>query len=128
MGHLVVKLADLLHAGHEAGELLELGPLVVRGPDRYGHVHGLGLGTHGGHLLSRQYLSHTHRVPGHAGYFSDRLRARSATSRPYLASNAGRSERIGGIRSKLRSGGGHEVAHSRELPCPHGSSTSTSSP
>jgi pimeloyl-ACP methyl ester carboxylesterase len=37
-----------------------------------------------------------------------------------FASNAGGSERIRGIRSKFRSGGGLEVAHSSELPCPHG--------
>ena len=47
---------------------------------------------------------------------------------PYLASKAGRSERIRGIRSKLRSGGGQVVAHSRELPKPHGSSTVTMRP
>jgi hypothetical protein len=41
---------------------------------------------------------------------------------PWCASNAGRSERMRGMRSKLRSGGGLLVAHSRELPWPHGSS------
>src|SRR6185312_6726749 len=51
-----------------------------------------------------------------------------AASSGNLASKAGRSERIRGIRSKLRSGGGDEVAHSSELPWPHGSSTVTSWP
>src|SRR5690606_12057754 len=46
----------------------------------------------------------------------------------YLTSNAGRSERMRGRRSKLRSGGGQLVAHSSELPYPHGSSTSTTRP
>src|ERR1039458_5732200 len=41
---------------------------------------------------------------------------------------AGRSDRIRGIRVKLCRGGGHEVAHSSELPQPHGSSTVTCSP
>jgi hypothetical protein len=57
-----------------------------------------------------------------------RSRPRSATSGPYLASKAGRSERMRGIRSKLRSGGGQVVAHSSELPKPHGSSTFTIAP
>ena len=51
-----------------------------------------------------------------------------AASSGNFASKAGRSERIRGIRSKLRSGGGLEVAHSSELPWPHGSSTVTSWP
>ena len=45
-----------------------------------------------------------------------------------LASNAGRSERMRGMRWKLRSGGGQLVAHSSELPYPHGSSTVTLTP
>ena len=34
----------------------------------------------------------------------------------WCRSNAGRSERMRGIDSKLCRGGGHEVAHSREQP------------
>src|SRR3954447_21764007 len=45
-----------------------------------------------------------------------------------FASNAGRSDRIRGILSKLRNGGGQLVAHSSEAPWPHGSSTSTMRP
>src|SRR3954462_13175907 len=44
------------------------------------------------------------------------------------SSNAGRSERIRGISRKLCRGGGEEVAHSSELPCPQGSSRSASRP
>src|SRR5439155_6004405 len=43
----VVELADLLDAGHEAGEVLELRPLVVRGPNRYGNVDRFGRAGHG---------------------------------------------------------------------------------
>src|SRR4029453_15184322 len=46
-----VELADLAHAGHEARELLELGPLVVRGAYRHVYVNELGHGTHGVSLL-----------------------------------------------------------------------------
>src|SRR5690606_40019536 len=42
-----VELADLLHALHEAGELLELRPLVVRGADGDVDVDRLGDGAHG---------------------------------------------------------------------------------
>src|SRR5687768_13952500 len=41
MQPLVVELLHRLDAAHEPGELLELGPLVVRGADR--NVHGDGL-------------------------------------------------------------------------------------
>ena len=37
---LVVELLDGLDALHEPGELLELGPLVVRDPDRNVHIDG----------------------------------------------------------------------------------------
>ena len=47
---------------------------------------------------------------------------------PLWEQGAGRSERMLGIRSKLRRGGGQLVAHSSELPCPHGSSTVTIGP
>src|SRR5699024_9623589 len=43
----------------------------------------------------------------------------------WLRSKAGRSERIRGNAVKLCGGGGQEVAHSSEQPCPHGSSTPT---
>src|SRR3954447_9140653 len=43
-------------------------------------------------------------------------------------SKAGRGERIFGISRKLCRGGGDEVAHSRELPCPQGSSRSAGRP
>src|SRR5690606_6945647 len=42
-----VELADLLHALHEAGELLELRPLVVGGADGDVDVDRLGDGAHG---------------------------------------------------------------------------------
>ena len=44
----------------------------------------------------------------------------------WCRSNAGDSERIRGIDTKLWRGGGQLVAHSRERPQPHGSSTPTS--
>ncbi len=43
----------------------------------------------------------------------------------WCRSNAGDSDRIRGMRTKLCRGGGHEVAHSIDRPQPHGSSTST---
>jgi len=43
----------------------------------------------------------------------------------WCRSNAGRSDRILGIEVKLCRGGGHEVAHSRDEPYPHGSSLVT---
>ncbi|MCY1462944.1 hypothetical protein D9M71_807730 [compost metagenome] len=45
----------------------------------------------------------------------------------WCRSSAGRSERIRGSEVKLWRGGGQDVAHSREAPKPHGSSTSTRS-
>src|SRR5699024_5669711 len=50
--------------------------------------------------------------------------ARANTS-GWCRSKAGRSERTRSRVTKLCRGGGQEVAHSRELPCPHGSSTVT---
>src|SRR5215470_12805597 len=46
----------------------------------------------------------------------------------WFRSNAGRSLRMRGIDVKLCRGGGQEVAHSRELLQPHGSSAVTFSP
>src|SRR2546430_12395978 len=47
---------------------------------------------------------------------------------PNFASNAGRSERMRGMRSKLRSGGGQLVGHSRGVPYPPRASTGTLTP
>src|SRR5690348_12104642 len=57
----------------------------------------------------------------------------SCSGRPDLIcgwcrSNAGRSDLIRGIDVKLCRGGGQDVAHSRELAYPHGSSAVTGSP
>ena len=57
----------------------------------------------------------------------DSARMRSAMW-GWCSSKAGRSERIGGSSVKLCRGGGQLVAHSSELPWPHGSSTVTGSP
>ena len=51
---------------------------------------------------------------------------RGPISSGWCRSNAGRSERIRGMRTKLCRGGGHDVAHSSDAPQPHGSSTPTS--
>src|SRR5699024_1036302 len=48
-----------------------------------------------------------------------------ANTSGWCRSKAGRSERTRGRVTKLCRGGGQEVAHSRELPKPHGSSTVT---
>ena len=54
-----------------------------------------------------------------------RFCAARSTSPGWFLSNAGRSERIGGMEVKLCRGGGQEVAYSSEAPQPHGSSTVT---
>src|SRR5699024_7198576 len=48
-----------------------------------------------------------------------------ANTSGWCRSKAGRSERTRGRVTKLCRGGGQEVANSRELPCPQGSSTVT---
>ncbi len=69
----VVDLGDLVHAAHELGELLELGPLVVGGPQGDTHLDGLlDLCRHSGiplvaGLLCRSCLRcRTHRARRHA--------------------------------------------------------------
>src|SRR6478736_7086464 len=59
------------------------------------------------------------------GWASVRIRS---TMYGWCSSNAGRSDRIRGSEVKLCRGGGELVAHSSELPYPHGSSAVVTSP
>ena len=63
------------------------------------------------------------RPPSRAASFSS---SSIAATSGWCRSNAGDSERIRGMVTKLWRGGGQLVAHSSERPQPHGSSTSTS--
>lgn len=75
--------------------------------------------------VSTTFLSPYTFRPIDVAYASVRMRSDMAG---WCSSKAGRSERMRGSSVKLCRGGGHEVAHSKELPYPHGSWTVTTSP
>ena len=81
---------------------------------------------------AHRWLASTRAVSGPSGRCAASSLRAGSTCRPPGAGTwrrtPGRSERMRGMRSKLRSGGGQLVAHSSDLPWPHGSSTSTMRP